>query len=315
MPRQAERCSSRFDVDVCPGTYAEQVTISKPLALKGICYSNSCQAVIAMPSGGLATTSSITVGTIAAQVEITAGPVNITNIRVDGAASTNCPSVPYFGIFYSSGSSGTVNDSEVSNEDCGSGSGNGILAENGPGATQTVTIEYTNINNYNNVGVWVDSNQERTTLNALIKDNYMTNGTTGISLYDNVGGSVTNNFVVNNSQGMFLASASSSPVSGNVVVGGNVGVFVAAPVSVTSNKILNTAQEGIYLSASNATVNTNTIVIQNETGIGIDFNCSTGNVTDTNTINGAAIGFDEFPGSSTGTNKFYNVATDTTGCS
>jgi pectin methylesterase-like acyl-CoA thioesterase len=78
-------------IDVCPGTYAEQVVISKALTLQGIFSNNSSQAVIAVPSGGLATTSSLVLGTAAAQVEVTAGRVTITNITVDGTASSNCP--------------------------------------------------------------------------------------------------------------------------------------------------------------------------------------------------------------------------------
>jgi len=71
---------------VCLRTYAEQVVISKGLTLKGISYSNSSQAVIAAPSRVLATTSSLSVGgTVAAQVEVTAGPVNITKIKVLGS--------------------------------------------------------------------------------------------------------------------------------------------------------------------------------------------------------------------------------------
>src|SRR5215469_3338685 len=94
---------------VCPDTYAEQITISQPLTLRGIPVNNSKQAIITVPSGGLATTSSIALGgTVAAQVEVTAGPVNITGITVDGTASSNCPTVGLIGIFYSSGSSGTV---------------------------------------------------------------------------------------------------------------------------------------------------------------------------------------------------------------
>lgn len=119
-------------IGVCPGTYAEQVVISKALSLRGATYQNSSKVVIAMPSAGLATTSS---GTVAAQVEVTAGPVSLIGITVDGTANTtNCPSgAPqgFAAIFYSSGSSGTVSEVETRNQTC-NGYGFGILAENGP---------------------------------------------------------------------------------------------------------------------------------------------------------------------------------------
>ena len=127
-------------IDVCPGTYPEQVVISKQLTLHGIVSNNSSQAVITVPSAGLLTTTSISFGgTVAAQVEVTAAGVNISGIAVDGtASSSNCPSisVPYIGIFYSSGSSGTINGVETLNQKC-SGFGLGIVVENGAGIAQS----------------------------------------------------------------------------------------------------------------------------------------------------------------------------------
>src|ERR1700692_1768215 len=41
-------------VQVCPGTYPEQVTIAQPLTLKGITSANAGQAVITAPGSGLA---------------------------------------------------------------------------------------------------------------------------------------------------------------------------------------------------------------------------------------------------------------------
>src|SRR5271165_4314468 len=42
-------------IEVCPGTYPEQVTISKSLTLKGIASGNSSAAIITSPNGGLQT--------------------------------------------------------------------------------------------------------------------------------------------------------------------------------------------------------------------------------------------------------------------
>src|SRR4029077_8561447 len=74
-------------VNVCAGTYSEQVVISQALTLQGIFDDNSTQVVLTIPSGGLKTTSSINIGSISAQIQVTAGPVNISNITVDGFAS------------------------------------------------------------------------------------------------------------------------------------------------------------------------------------------------------------------------------------
>src|SRR6266436_7094843 len=63
---------------VCPGTYPEQVTIAQALTLKGITSGNAGQAVITVPGSGLAVVpSSFGGNTIAPQVHVTAGPVNI----------------------------------------------------------------------------------------------------------------------------------------------------------------------------------------------------------------------------------------------
>src|ERR1700730_5101948 len=53
-------------IDVCPGTYPEQVTIAQPLTLKGISSGNAGQAVITVPGSGLATVTSGDGYTIAA---------------------------------------------------------------------------------------------------------------------------------------------------------------------------------------------------------------------------------------------------------
>ena len=40
-------------INVCPGTYPEQVVISQPVTLRGVNYGGQSQVVIAMPSTGL----------------------------------------------------------------------------------------------------------------------------------------------------------------------------------------------------------------------------------------------------------------------
>jgi hypothetical protein len=95
---------------VCPGTYPEQVTIAQPLTLKGISSGNSGQAVITVPGSGLAVVTDGFGNSIAPLVHVTAGPVNISDITVDGTGS-NVTFPPWLaGILYDSGSSGTVNE-------------------------------------------------------------------------------------------------------------------------------------------------------------------------------------------------------------
>src|SRR6266446_7579672 len=72
---------------VCPGTYPEQVTIAQSLTLKGISSGNAGQAVITIPPSGLTAKTSGDGYTIAAQVDVTAGTVNISDITVDATGS------------------------------------------------------------------------------------------------------------------------------------------------------------------------------------------------------------------------------------
>ncbi len=320
-------------IDVCPGTYPEQVVISQPLTLQAVVSGGSSQAIIAMPASGLVTTTSVRFGTLAAQVEVTAGPVNITGITVDGTAiSSNCPTVEDVGIFYGSGASGTLNHVETRFQNCNS-TGIGMYAENNSGSSASVTIENSNINYSSWTGIYVCAISP-STLNAAIKSNSLTanstfgiatDGNTTATVSDNVvdasgsisgiilimgSATVTGNTVIGGDSGI-RPSTAGARVSGNTITGAISGIWIDAASTVTSNHISN-GSFGIGLAVPGATVQGN--VITQEQQIGIDFQCVTGTVSG-NTINGAGIGFDEFPGTSTGTNKFYNVATLTNGCS
>jgi len=95
---------------VCPGTYPEQVTIAQPLTLKGVSSGNAGQAVITVPGSGLAFVTTGFGYSIAAMVDVTAGPVNISDITVDGAGNTVPAGNWFAGFLYNDGSSGTVNE-------------------------------------------------------------------------------------------------------------------------------------------------------------------------------------------------------------
>ena len=324
-------------IDVCPDTYAEQITITQPLTLQSIPVNNSNQVIITVPSGGLATTPSLSNGNlpVAAQVEVTAGPVNITGITVDGSASSNCPISLYVGIFYSSGSSGTVNEVQTRNQNCNP-YGEGIIAENGAGTAQSVTIENSDVNSFTFSGILVCSNQTPTTLTALIKGNYIAGAAyygvqTGCNggVSTNAGSVSGNNIpVTGRSTGVYAASAS-SPISGNTItaglygvevgtptaISGNTvndaayGILVFGPASLTSNHMSNSGSAGIYLGFNGASVKKNTIA---QTPVGIEFGCFSATVSG-NTINGATTGTDLVPKAFTGVNSFYNVTTFRTG--
>jgi parallel beta-helix repeat protein len=320
-------------INVCSGTYAEQVVISKPLTLRGVSYGNADQAVIAMPSTALVTTTSIYFGTVAAQVQVTAGPVKISNITVDGTpVVSGCPGNATFAILYSSGSSGTVNEVGTRNQNC---NGIGIGAENGSGAPESVAIENNNIITASYMGIFACSEGSPSTLTVSIKSNYVGQGEFGIVPYCNVAGSVSGN-VVSWAGTDIYAGSPSTTVSGNTVIGlagttgievdggteisnnsisgAKYGLYLVLPGTITSNHILNSSGSGIFFEAGSggSTVRGNIIT---QAAIGIEFGCTTNTVSG-NTINGATTGLDSVPASFTGVNTFYNVGTNATsgGC-
>ena len=308
-------------INVCPGNYAEQVVISKALNLRGICIGNSCQAAVYIPSGvGLATTSSITYGTVAAQVQVTSGPVNITGITVNGqAGESDCPSYPYIGIFYSSGSSGTVNNVETLYQWCQpfgrQSQGIGIVAENGAGAAQSVTIENSNVNDFSDAGIVVNSDQASSpSLNFAVKNNWVTGAGYGVMSLGHAQGIISGNVTQIGFAGVYTGAANVT-VSGNTMFSGTIGIEINSPVvTVSSNRIFNSLQAGISLQSANDTVQNNRII---QVPIGIEFNCYTqtsGAVTG-NTINGASTGLDMVPSGFAGVNQFFGVVNRSTGCS
>lgn len=298
-------------VEVCgsPGTityYYEQVIISKALTLEAV--PNTGSVAISDYGVTLTTTTSIGGNTFAPQVLVTAGPVNLVNIGV--AQQTLSPPPMEAGIFYASGSSGTVNGAEISGEE----NYTGIIAENGTGTTQSVTIE----NSYlvgQLSGISVDSSPSG--LMATVKNNYIsvTGGGIGLGSYNSAQGSMSGNFITFDASregtGVY-AEATQVSVSNNWIYNGSIGInSEASPgASVTSNHILNCIT-GIVISGNGASIKSNSII---STSGAIEFDCTTGNTVGANIINDTATGLDRVPSGFSGVNTFYNVDTRTTGC-
>ena len=292
---------------VCPGTYPEQVTIAQPLTLKGITSGNAGQAVITVPDSGLAVVpSSFGGNTIAPQVHVTAGPVNISDITVDGTGS-NVTYPPWLvGIFYDSGSSGTVNEVTARNlSTSGLGAGVGIWAENATSTNESVTIQNSSFHDIDNAAVVTVGS----TLIATAKGNTMHAG--GYQVQWTSGGSITANVI--NGSGGFDGITVIGPVtvSGNTLANQVHGIQADNGVTATSNKISNMSGAGILDYGGGDTYKLNTIT---NVGVGIEFNCNTPTVA-SNTINDATTGLNNVPASFSGANSFNNVVTlRTDGC-
>jgi hypothetical protein len=298
-------------IEVCPGIYPEQVIIDKALTLEGIPNYETGPVVITDVGVSLTTTTSIYWGTIAPQIQVTAGPVNITNINVTENNGPACPGLE-IAIFYASGSSGTVKG-VVTNGNCHLGSV-GIAAENGAGASQSVTIEDSQIQAGSNAGISIGSDQIPSSLSAEVRNNFLWTNPTGVMSLGNVQGSIINNSITSyppGGTGVWAGSANVA-VSGNWVAQQNIGIDIeGTAVSVTSNQIFNTAITGINIGVDGVTVKSNSIAYSVNSAI--EFNCTTGDTVTANIINSADLGLDKVPTGFTGSNTFYNVGTKTTG--
>ena len=292
---------------VCPGVYAEQVTIAKPLSLQGIASANQDQAIIAIPGGGATSNSTSIFGQpVAAQVLVQAGGfVNISNISVDGTnGDMACTGNTWLaGIFYASGSSGEVSRAKVSNEIDG-GCGVGVWAENGNNASQFVTIEDSSIHDVDGEGIFTGANS-LPGLNLRVRDNVISPnaGLIGIILA-NVAAKVEANEVSNAFFGIANLGTGAS-ISSNTVSLANAGIVLEGGGTATSNRISNSSF-GVWFFGDGGTVQSNRIT--NTSAAGIEFNCHAAAATH-NSINDAVVGLDQVPAGFQGTNRFSNTAT------
>jgi hypothetical protein len=315
-------------IEVCPGTYGEQVTITKPLTLQGVTAGSDNQILITVPAGFAANAVSVFGATVAAQVLVEGvGPVNITNIAVDGTGGN--PSCAFWtaGIFYASGSSGTVNQVRASNQ-TGCSSGVGIWAENDGTSTQaaateqgSVTIQNSSVDNVDSTGIFGGSSSATPTLSVRILDNVVNGSGTAIAGINptNVNGQVWFNDVSNAVNGVLdVAPAATSVVLNTITATTFAGVSLQPLLGVSQNggtaasNHVSGSNIGVLLGVPGAKVSGNRIV--SSTAAGVEMGCFAASVSG-NFINDAPVGIDAATGS-IGSNTFANTATTMTnnGC-
>jgi hypothetical protein len=105
-------------VNICPGTYPEQVLITKNLHLVGVASGTKHSAVVTSPAGGLVMNGSDIFGNpVAAQIFVQNATVSISHLTVDGTGNilTGCGGPTLEGIYFQN-SSGTITDDVVRNQ-------------------------------------------------------------------------------------------------------------------------------------------------------------------------------------------------------
>jgi len=315
----AELLSPPAIVRVCPGTYAEQVTISGALTLEGIAGSGASAGedavVITPPATGLVKSTSDMRGPVAAQIFVTGTTgVSISNLTVDGTGN-QVSGDDLRGILYQD-ASGTVNHVAVRNEvpndtPTGAQSGQGIFVETTSSSSADLTVENSSVHNYNKNGIV--ARYAGATLTAT--GNYVQGAgpisyiaQNGIEIaFSGAGGSIKDNTVIDNFYIPTSSSASdillfdakedgSVTVSGNIVGNSNIAIALQTDsagtlgdgVFVTSNKIFGTSTlDAIDVCTNNNIVTGNIIFNSAQSGIHLDVGC--GGTPSNNKVTGNTI--------------------------
>jgi hypothetical protein len=206
---------------VCPGNYPEQVVITQPLTLHGILVGGSGAAVITVPSGGLTANVPDHFGQAnyyQLLVQNTTGPVNISNLAVDGTGGDVPAGGRVVGIYYQE-ASGTVSSLSARNQTTSFHTGFGVLADAFT-SVQTITVQGNTIHGFDQSGIGVRTDATTPTLTATIKGNTV-RGTGVLSQGIIVGsttGTIQANIVADVSNGLGLFR-SSMTATGNTIFG------------------------------------------------------------------------------------------------
>jgi hypothetical protein len=286
-------------VQVCPGTYSEQVFIAQALTLEGITSGNSSDVVITAPGSGL-TIVTDDFGVLVAPLVAVNAAVNISNITLDGTGNSVGGVAWLAGFFYGHGASGTLSAVTVRNLN-DNGLSSGVWASSS--VAGSVTINNSGFHNIDDSSVI-----SLGSISLTAKGNSMQACCYNVQAEAGAPVNLLGNFV--NSSLCCTAVQTSSPgtISGNTVTNPNgLGILVfpfGGGQSVTNNKISN-ALTGIVAEESGDTYKSNKII---QTGIAIELNCTTPTVA-SNAINDATIGLDGVPPTFGSTNKFNSVVT------
>jgi hypothetical protein len=213
-------------VEVCPGQYAEQVTITKPVTIEGIAASNGALAQIILPIGYTqnATLTDADGNLIAAVAQVyvhnvSGGSVNLSNLQVNGMGFGDDADF-FVGIFYE-GSSGTINQVITTSQNDNSGSsvtGFGMWIQGGS-SKPSVTVENSSMHDFTQCGIYAVGTTTAPDLTVTIKNNNISSAS-----------QLSYNLVVE--------EGTDPTVSGNVVAGGYTGIYIDAPTgSITGNTV------------------------------------------------------------------------------
>ena len=332
-------------INVCPGTYSEQVVISMPLFLTGMESFTAAgvldRAVITLPQNPVANAMSQFNGeTFVAQILVqnVAQPssvgVVIGNLTVDGSA--NPAGQPLFcqgvglspglvGIFYDATNNvpGTVGKigavTARSQQTQNVGCGYGIWVENDGPSNQSVTIQNNSVHDFDLGAITAVTGPPGAppALTATIKGNFVhTTACAVCSPYgieaEVVDGTIQANIITGVANGIINANSTIS-ITNNTVAGSGVGIWLQNVASTaTSNNITN-VNTAFALNGSNNPGPTITSNTTKNTQTVINYSCTPNTKITSNTFSDSLTGFSNVPGTAPTGNSLFNIDTITSG--
>jgi hypothetical protein len=188
-------------IKVCPGTYNEQVRITKDITVRGVSFMNQDAAVV-KPN---ATLPNSTDGIAAIILAENTRNVELENLTVDGASNNIAACSPAFAGIYYHNASGEVERTAVRNIKLGAGltgcqSGFGILVQTDSGRRSNVEVVENSVHDYqkngitaNDAGTEVSIHGNAVSGNGPVADNAQN----GIQIGFGARGSIESNSVIN----------------------------------------------------------------------------------------------------------------------
>ncbi len=292
-------------IDICPGSYPEQISINKNLTLIGVAAGTQNAAVLVAPAGGIVqnATDLFDGSGIAAQIFVQgATSVNISRLTLDGSNNqiTGC-GPDLMGIYYQN-ASGTMSFIVARNQALspalnGCQSGEGIFVESGygSGGSANVTIKNSSVHSYQKNGITADGSATV----ATISNNYVvgqgpTTGAAenGIQVSDGATGVISSNKVVDDiyspgtvgASGILIYDSGSLNISSNAVSNTQFGIVLFSDGTlpadnnvITGNHVSAThLDDGIDLCSNGNLVLSNSVFSSDGAGIHIDSTCVEG---------------------------------------
>jgi hypothetical protein len=326
-------------VEVCPGTYPEQITIINAVSIEALSIMNSSYVLITVPSGGLTTNTTINRGqtSAAAHLFVKNATVNLTGLTVDSTGSNVPTGAALVGVLYQH-SPGTINHVIAFHQISGQSTGYGIYMEGGS-SNPTVTVENCGVYDFDFGGIYVTgpngptdiagpAARENVTgqITAKVTNNFV-NTTAAPGTISMLFGSSTVDTVAGNlsagadrgATGMNIDANAGSTFSDNTIINSTVGITLLADgPSVTGNKLYNDGNNGPGAIAEYANLTTSKItgnLIQNAQSDGINLDCNTvGTLVNSNTFEYMTQGFLNAPSGFSGSGTYIATSQDVVPC-